>query len=157
MTCLISSNAASRSIGVLDNQYARSSDLSWRFETTTADRSTFATSTSFITQSYSIAAISDNRLPLPTNPISRFTVSFAVTSPKFEIRNYSVTRPSGKNSFRNFLSLLSRRGHQTSINPTPPPRRKIRNSKSEIRNSYLPPPKRGQNTSINPTPPRAGN
>jgi hypothetical protein len=48
MTCLINSRAASRSEGVLDNQYARSSDPSWRFETTTADRSTFADSTSFM-------------------------------------------------------------------------------------------------------------
>jgi hypothetical protein len=82
MTCLISSKAASRSVGVFDNQYARSSDLSWRFETTTAERSTFAVSTSFTAQSYPITAIRDNRLPAPTNPIPRFAFSFAVKNPK---------------------------------------------------------------------------
>jgi len=63
MTCLISSTAASRSLGVFDNQYERSSDFSWRFETTTAERSTFAISTSFMTSFYPIAAISDTRRP----------------------------------------------------------------------------------------------
>jgi hypothetical protein len=70
MTCLISSRAASRSVGVLDNQYARSSDFSWRFETTTVERSTFAASISFMAQSYPIAAIPDNRRPAPAIPNS---------------------------------------------------------------------------------------